>query len=119
MDPFDFNSDLDTISYILELELQIENLKEASVQLTRTNLNNSILIGKLNSDAKKDKRTITQLFSSVEDFEKNSFTKTFFNEKTLLLIAVLQKQRRLSENEEERKLLEEFISLLNKTNGKH
>lgn len=105
-------------SYILELELQIEALSAFKRQLETYVLNKDMQIGKLNSERLKFKALKDRAEQELSFLKDASVTKKLFTEKISLLINILQNTRKKSQDEDERKLLEEFISILNKANDK-
>lgn len=109
-------STLTATSYILELELQIDSLNETLKKLKNESKNSQILIGKLNSEKKKAEALKTDFEKKLKEIQSTYITKTLFSTKVSLLIDILKKQRKFSQDEEERKILEELILVLNKAN---
>lgn len=103
-------------TYILELELKIESLVESLKEIQRSAKKNQILVGTLNSEKKKLEAAKRKLEDDLESFKATYNTKALFSERVSSLIKILKKQRKFSQDEEERKILEEFITVLNKAN---
>jgi hypothetical protein len=111
------DSDIKTVMHVVDLELQIEFLKSTVLNLQSVVRSKDIKIGNLNSEKKKIEALKNQIVSELNELKNNSVNKVLFTENIDSLKNILKLQRKFSENEEERKVFENFISILNKINA--
>lgn len=107
-------TDLETSSYILNIELELDHLRALKSNLERKISDKDQQIGKLNSERIKVEGLKKDLEKKIRHFELNSLSKGLFTEKISVLITYLHKQRKASQDEESRRFFEEFIDLLKK-----
>lgn len=108
--------DLETVSYILDLELKIDSLLATIDSLKRTLKTKEITLGNINAEKKKVEALNSDLRAKIDFLEANYNTKTLFSKGVASLIEILRKNRMTSQSEDERKSLEELILILNKSN---
>lgn len=110
------DSDIEAVSYVLELELQVESLKSQNAKMQSLLINKDIKIGNINAEKKKCEALRNEALKKNEELLNTSVSKKLFNENISKLTQILKDQRKVSENEEQRKVFEDFILILNKLN---
>lgn len=110
------SSDLETVSQILDLELKIDSLLATVDSLKHAIKSKDLSLGKINAEKKKVESLNASLKAKIDFLEANYNTKTLFSKGVASLIEILKRSRMLSQDQDERKSLEELILILNKSN---